>query len=560
VVRDAFGLRAVTVRAVRLADRPYQIGRALLAATILAGLALRFWQYFAVPALWLDELALVNGLISGPFGALFDGPADFAQLAPPGFLIVEWAAYRLGGHSEMALRAWSLLMGCGALVAVAYAARELVGVRHAWIATGLIALSAQLTFQSAQVKPYSSDAFFSATIIWLSARALRDPSRSLSGALIVVGLLAPWFALGTVFVLAGAGVVLVDRLWHDHSRRGRRTTLLVGGAWLASALAVVLLTRRLLDPIAMEWMRTFWTGLFPPIPPRTLREALWPVYAVTDSLWSYFGLRRVSIFAIVMVLGVLALWRRRPREMWILMIPIASAMLAAVIRQYPFGDRVALWSAPIYAILLAAPVAWVATRVRRETLAGALGGAFILATPALTLVRDLPPYGRDEIRPALAKLNAEAQPGDPLYVHWNAWHSWQFYGHRAPSHVQVFAGACQTDYSRGYLRELDALRGADRAWVLIMRTQTPAIHELMRDYLGTIGTLEDSLHSGRPGLPPLHVVHLYRYDLSDSARLASTDAGQFPAGLPAPPPSARCDWLTNMYRRGDGRMVLRTVD
>jgi hypothetical protein len=93
-----------------------------------------------------------------------------------------------------------------------------------------------------------------------------------------------------------------------------------------------------------------------------------------------------------------------------------------------------------------------------------------------------------------------------------------------------------------------------------MRTQTPAIHELMRAYLGTIGTLADSLHSGRPGQQPLHVVHLYRYDLSDSTRLALTDAEKFPVSLPAPPPSARCDWLTNMYRRGDGRMVLRTVD
>jgi hypothetical protein len=545
---------------VRLADRPYGIGRGLLASTLLVGLGLRLWQYLTGSALWLDELALVNGLISGPFTSLFDGPTDFAQLAPPGFLLVEWVAYRIGGHSELALRAWSLVMGCAALVSMAFAAREMVGIRHAWIATGLIAISTPLVFQSAQVKPYSSDTFFAATIIWLAARSLRDPSLALSRALIVVGLLAPWFALGTVFVLAGAGVVLLSRFWRVQSASERRTTMLVGAAWFASALTAVLLTRRLLDPIVMSWMREFWTGLFPVIPPRSVSDLLWPVNAVTDSLWTFLGLRGVRVFAVLLVLGAAAVWQRRPRDVWILVIPVMAGIGAAILRQYPFGERVSHWMAPILALLLAAPVAWVASRVRRQTLAGLVGGALVLVTPARTLARDPPPYVRDEIRPVIARLNTEARPGDLLYIHWNAWHSWQFYGHLVTPSVRIITGACQADYVRGYLRELDALRGAENAWVLVMRPQTPQTHEVMREYLATIGTLRDSLHSGGERTLPLHVVHLYRYDLSDSTRLASTDAERFPSAIAAPPPTRRCAWLTNMHRRGDSTFVVPTVD
>jgi hypothetical protein len=540
------------------ADRPYRIGRFLLVATVLVGLGLRAWQYLSVPALWLDELALVNGLISGPFTGLFDGPADFAQVAPPGFLLVEWIANRVVDHSELALRAWAMVMGCGALVAMAYAARELVGVRFAWIATGLLALSTQLTFQSAQVKPYSADAFFAATIIWLAARALRDPSRALSRALIVVGLFAPWFALGTVFVLAGAGVVLVDRLWSTQSASQRRATIGVGIAWLLSALTCVLLTRQLLDPPVSDWLRAYWIDQFPPIPPRSLRDLLWPVLAVTGSLWTFLGLRRVSLFAIAMAVGAVALWRRRPRDVWMLVMPIAAGMVAAALQQYPFGERVSHWAAPIYALFLAAPVAHVASRVKRQTLVGLAGGFAILATPIWSLATGLPPYGRDEVRPAIAYLNAHAQPGDPLYLSWSAWHSWEFYGRGAPGSLTLVRGACRADSGRGYLRELDTLRGAESAWVLIMRPQTPDIHELMLGYLSTIGTVRDSVRTAPNRARALHVVHLYRVDLSDPTRLASTDAERFPAVIPETPPDRRCDWLTTMYRRGDGRYVVRT--
>ena len=101
---------------------------------LLVGIALRSWQWLENYPLWIDELALANGLLRGSFAGLFDGPSDFAQIAPPGFLALEWLVSRAFPASDIALRLPSFVFSCAAIAATWSAARELVGERNAWVA------------------------------------------------------------------------------------------------------------------------------------------------------------------------------------------------------------------------------------------------------------------------------------------------------------------------------------------------------------------------------------------------------------------------------------------
>ena len=106
---------------------PDRLGRILFAIVLTVGVGLRITQVGRNSPLWLDELALANGVLSGPLTALFDGAADFAQAAPPGFLVLEWFVNRVLPGCDLALRVPALIFGSAAIIATWMAAREVSG-------------------------------------------------------------------------------------------------------------------------------------------------------------------------------------------------------------------------------------------------------------------------------------------------------------------------------------------------------------------------------------------------------------------------------------------------
>src|ERR1700752_919017 len=72
-------------------------------AAIVTGVALRVWQYAANPSIWVDEAAIARNVLDRHPSQLF-GLLDFAQMAPPGFLLGIKLSVTLAGPSEYALR------------------------------------------------------------------------------------------------------------------------------------------------------------------------------------------------------------------------------------------------------------------------------------------------------------------------------------------------------------------------------------------------------------------------------------------------------------------------
>ena len=83
------------------------------------------WQYVSHASLWIDEAALARNIIDRPVSALFF-PLDYAQVAPPGFLLIQKAVVLTIGASEYALRLFPLLCGVAALLVFARLAHYLL--------------------------------------------------------------------------------------------------------------------------------------------------------------------------------------------------------------------------------------------------------------------------------------------------------------------------------------------------------------------------------------------------------------------------------------------------
>jgi len=83
---------------------------------------------------------------------------------------------------------------------------------------------------------------------------------------------------------------------------------------------------------------------------------------------------------------------------------------------------------------------------------------------------------------------------DARYIYYGAVPAYEFYESRDAGAAHAMLGSCHRGDTRGYLTELDQLRGRARAWNLFAH-ELPRLHEreAMLRYLDEIGRARDSM-------------------------------------------------------------------
>lgn len=333
---------------------------------IAIGIALRLGTYSWNRSMWLDEAMLKGNVVDVPV-LYFAGPLKSHQMAPIGFLIIERAIASLVGSRNMVLRVLPLACGIGALFLFRRVARMILPRRAALIALVLFAFSDDLIYYSSEFKPYSLDVLVGLAITLATLAALgRRPTVRLVVWLSVLAAAAPWFSFPSAFVVAGCGVVLVM----DAALAGRGGAALtwstVGAVWLAN---FILAHRASQTQLALETpMYGFWDFAFLPLtlPPTRdglLRSAglLLEVFVNPLNLLapaeSQLG---VLLPLSLLIAGGVSLARRSTNTFLLLICPLAFALVASVIRRYPFHGRLILELVPALFLLIAQGAGWLA--------------------------------------------------------------------------------------------------------------------------------------------------------------------------------------------------------
>ncbi len=326
---------------------------------IAAGFVFRVAQFLANRSYWLDEGSLVaNVRALSPSG--FFGPLGNTQLAPPGFLLAEWASLRVLGDRPMALRLVPLLGGIASLFLLRGVARRCLPDRAVWLAVAMFAVANDPIYFASEAKQYSTDvtAALACTLL-----AMTVGSRSLDpwGAAILAGTggAVLWFSHPSIFVLASAGIVGLSGAVGARDGRSAGLWVIVGLTWVTSFAAV--------HSVAMEQlgfgpaMWAFWEFAFPPIPPRSLWEATWPLRRVAFlfvnplNFDAPFGPR----FSMLPAFGVACAGASRLRKaegsrFALLILPGVFVLLASCFRLYPFHGRLLLFLTPAILLFIAA--------------------------------------------------------------------------------------------------------------------------------------------------------------------------------------------------------------
>ena len=443
--------------------------RVAVIALLFVGAGLRLWQYFANASLWIDEIALAENVLRRPLSALLREPLALDQVAPPGFLALAKASTAVFGESEMALRLVPLASG---LLALALFPRLSRRFQPAWIvvlATALFALSPTLVRYSAEFKPYSTDVA-AAVALMLIAFGLGDSDadessgRFLRAALF--GGAAVWFSQTAVFMVAGLGASLVVLALTGRPRRLSPRLMAVLAVWAASAAAAVATGLDRVPPAMREYFDRVWE---PSLPSATT--------------------------LLLLVVAGFALWIRSRRAAVLLLGPVAVTLLAAGTRLYPFSGRAILFLMPVWALAVAECCGRLVEGLVRIRVPRPVASTLPALALAVIVVRDLPPYRAEEMRPVLANLARRRLPGDQIYVYYAAEPAYRFYGPRvALSRDDTSFGRCHRGEPRRYLRELDAFRGQPRVWVVRTHVYRQLFEaEIVDEYLSRMGNRKEAL-------------------------------------------------------------------
>jgi hypothetical protein len=493
---------------------------------------LRLWQYGVGASLWADEANLALNIVERPLARLL-GPLDYRQVAPPGWLLLEKLAVLIFGEGEHALRLIPLLGSLASLpLAWCVARRALPPGLGPPLALGLVATGIPFIFYAAQAKPYSTDVAVALLLAALALAVRQDgPGQGRALRLGVAGAIAPWLSYPAMLVAAGLLAALAAAALLGRDRARLRALVPLALAWAASAGGAVLWARSTVTPDDVLYMHRFWTHDFMPWPPRDLWDLGWPVARLT-TVYGGGGLRYPApgLFLALAALGAWALWRRDRGSAWILLMPILAAFGAAALHVYPFEPRVVLFLFPAFLVLTAAaPEAIGTVAGRRGRPVTALVAVACATLAGLGLLRNPPPYAPEPLKPVLQAMRQAWQPGDRAYVYYGGEKAFLYYARRFGLASGDYAlGRCAREDPRIYLRELDALRGSPRMWLVVTHA-VPEETTAIRTYLDRIGTRRATFEAGNaPGSRRSDRARVDLYDLSDTGRLATVTAEAFP--------------------------------
>ena len=469
---------------------------------VVIGIGPRLAHLLANHSLWLDEAMLALNIVQRPFAGLLQ-PLDYNQGAPIGFLLLEKLSVDLLGPSELALRLPPFLAAVGSLPLFYLLARRCLPRREALIALALFSLSPSLSYYAAEAKQYAVDVFVAVLLLLATLRS--ESSRSGIGSLAGLaglGAVAIWFSHPAVFVLSGAGVYLIVSRLAAGERDDALRFAMVAAVWLTSFSLDV---RASLQGLAANrFLLEYWAGGFPPTP-TSIAGLGWYARAcqglITTAFTVPFRVQEAGTFAgpfqwAALVLGCLWFVRRAPRRTFLLMSPLAFALLAAVLGKYPFAGRLLLFGLPALLLLIAAGAgtAWRMTE-RSAASSGVLLLAGLLLSCGVMLVRWLSQPGMEEIRPVLAQMHAKVEPGDVVYVHSRAAHAVAFYTlssdrYRLPGATLVAGRPRSGDQVSWVSADVQGLMGHRRVWVLFAGewSWSPHQKETMLGLLHSRGT------------------------------------------------------------------------
>lgn len=391
--------------------------RILVFAMLLAGVALRLYIYLQNRDLIIDEANVARNIYERGFVALLQ-PLDYQQYAPPVFLWMTKFFSLVLGMGELALKIYPLLCGLGALWLFYKLLKEYIPVQAMWYPVSLLVFSPVLIRYSSELKQYMPDVFITLLLVWL---ALKIHIHTLRKARfiwlwILIGSIAIWSSMPSVFVLAGIGCYYGWQVISNKQYKLLWLPITISLVWvLQFALYYVLMLQ---EQANSDYLQNFHQYDFLFATPDNRGEWMhnWAVFSALmrqfEGMYPYVH----DINTAFLIAGTIMLLRRVTAKSMLLIIPVLALCAAAALNQFSMMVRVSLFIIPVLMLIVGygfaqccyLKSAWLKGIV---IIAGLYAGGCNIAQLAKE------PFKYEELTAGMRFLQDKDIPGDRVYLY-----------------------------------------------------------------------------------------------------------------------------------------------
>lgn len=396
---------------------------------IATGIFLRLNHYFDNPSFWANEAWFAVDILTRTAKDILFHQNISPNYSIPmvGFSLLERGVIHFLGIREFAFRLFPLLAGIASVVLYYRMLKDRFPQVTAVTALAFFVFSGQLIFYSAQLKQYSSDVFLA---LVLYGAVFHFENRQPTGynlcALGLLGLLAAYFSLPAVFILAGLASGQTLSWLMNRQDTFPKKYFFSFCSWGIGFLFIWWFYYRG-SPLAQN-LGKYHEANFMPLPLwskdcwRWLAEAMLGIFKHTAVLQPAF--LAMALF----MAGCFVAFKKEKRLLLQLTMIVFFTLLASGLKKYPFYGRFLLFLVPLIYLFIGSGINSLMSR-NRVFLAGGLliFGVLIIAPVSTCAYHMLHPRTAVEIRPLLAYLKNHQLPGDEIYMNNEAQFSYLYY-------------------------------------------------------------------------------------------------------------------------------------
>lgn len=319
---------------------------------ILLGIIVRMVVLVHNRDLIIDEANIARNVFERGFIDLAK-PLSYEQYAPPVFMWMLKISTALFSFSEIGFRLYPLVCGIGLLGMMYLLMKEIASVRTAWFPVGMLVVSYTMIRYSTEVKQYMCDAFIVLSLIYLALEIeLIHYSKTKFFLLwLVVGSIAIWSSMPSVFVLAGIGAYYFFKAIGEKKGKDAWMIVCLSIAWL---IQFVIYFSAILKPqINSSYLQNYHQEYFLFATPANKEEWMHNLKVVNDIIKHAGGFNHyinVTNF-VLMLLGAFIFFLRSKAKSLLIIVPIVLTLIAAALNQFSLIPRVAIFIMPLFLVL-----------------------------------------------------------------------------------------------------------------------------------------------------------------------------------------------------------------
>lgn len=475
----------------------------------LLGTALRLFHYFYNRSLWMDEVYLSSSFLHFNYTELATRALDHDQKAPIGFLWLVKLAVDSFGKNEMALRLVPLIAGIISLFLFTRVCRYFLKPAAQILALCIFAFAPALIYHSVEIKQYSTECLASVFALYLFVRFKDHQEWNKKILWGLSGAIALWFSYSVIFILAG---IAGGMSWYDLLKKNWKPLFnnsVPFGIWMLSfAVNYLLFTHRQAES---QWVVYFFKTYdnFMPFPPHSVQQLKWfprNFQSMMDYpmglVWDLQEFNKGFIFkilsipfipVIILVTGLISLFKTQKRNFYVLIFPVLLMLLASGLYLYPLLERFWVFIAPVFILFIAYGFEYYQHKIKASWITRLLFLLIVIGPITQSAYSLLYPekfykHKKSFERESLTYISNHFKAGDAVYNYWNNYPGFDVYKVMLPLKFKAVEGrdlrkssADLATYNQNLRSDFAHFAGKKRVWVIFNNQFLTDIGDLIDD-------------------------------------------------------------------------------